>query len=180
MSSRVVFWISMVEAVLLASIMLAALRFSESKASLNDAAFNVQRGSQLASQIESLRKLSSVASESVEPEELSNQRLVDVARGCGISEKQMRSINRLTPSKIENTDYQRQDISIELNRVSMEQIVKLTLAAEQFPGKLSATSLNLTHAGSTSQNRRGPANEEQWNAQMILTQLVYIATRSKR
>ena len=180
MSNKLCFTLIAFQSAIVVLVLLAILQFAGARDSYQAAAENQIRCERLAESIGRLRKMESVADEGTEKTMTSNQQIVQLARGCGIAEQQIGSIRPLV-SEIENTDCQRVDLAIELKAVSMQQLVKLVLNFENRPG-FKATSLSLSSARAQNpfRNRDTQQVGEVWNAQVTLTQLVFIATRSDR
>lgn len=163
--------------VLLAVMVIAALRMNEAKASLADSQINLRAGEQLALEIKQLRGLKSIADEETDISSLSNIRIMEIVRQLGMNESQVRTLKRLVPAPIDGTDYQHQDVSIRLNGVTLEQVFQFLLQVEQGPSSAKATSLRLDMARSSG---RETQSDERWNAQLTLTQLLYLARSARR
>ncbi len=171
-------WFIIAQACLLALLSVFGLMVYESGISVQDAYANSIVCERYASEIEQLQKVESVAGERSVDNMVGTPEIVALSRKCAISDANIRTIKHLTPMPIEGTDYERQDVQIDLQRVSMEQIIKLALGLQADFDSTRVTSLRLTAAGpATSLPGRNFAIET-WNAQLILTQLVFVATRS--
>ena len=169
-----------IQSLLLVTLLLAWLRLDEKAVAVRHARANQQYGRQLADEIEQLRQIASVANESNGQASVKNSDVEDVANKAGISSNQIRSIRRLTPQRIPDTDYERRDIAVELREVTFEQAIRFLLETEQASAAFKATSLNLTANSSPSRrnasSRLGEGGRETWNVQLTLTQLVFVAT----
>ena len=163
--------------------MVSVLRLSEAHASLEASTRNDRFCERLASDIQQLRRMGSIAEEKQTASDLGNSRLVRLATECGMAENQVTSIRRLLPLAIDGTDYQRQDVSIELQSVTMQQLVTMAIKAEDLRGSAKVTSMNLTSVRPTSRaavlNSRDESGEL-WNAELILTRLVFVARSATR
>ena len=148
------------------------LPMREARATLLDSRHNVQACEQLAIEIKQMRGLNSVANDHAEGPGMTNAKIIATVRELGMSEAQVRSVQRLMPADVEGTEYQRQDVSLILNSVSMQQVVRFLLKIEKDFSSTKATSLNLSVARNS---RRNTQPGERWNAQVTLTQLVYLA-----
>ncbi|MEO1527965.1 MAG: hypothetical protein AAFX06_21235 [Planctomycetota bacterium] len=173
MKHRIVFVLAIAQIGLMVAMLVATLRWLDAKVALSDSLANKNLCEALAGEIGTLRSMSTVANEASPQLEVSNSDLVQVASQCAINANQVDSIRRITPAKIEGTEYERRDIVIDLRDVTVEQVVKLVLQADSLPGGFKATSLSL--AARPSGARSMP--EEKWNANLTLTQLVFSATR---
>jgi hypothetical protein len=180
--TRATSWLLIGEAVLLALIVLSVSRLSEAKAALNDSSRNHQVCTQLADEIETMRGMTSVADETQETATLGASQLIALARECGMDERQVSSIQLPVAVEVEGTDYQRQDISIDLDAVTMEQLIRLALKSENLRDSAKITAINLTSNRQPAVRRQTEVQDsaELWNAELILTQLKYTARSAVR
>lgn len=173
-------WALGIQLALLIAIVISVLWLQEAKASFQDTWRNQVLCSQLSEEILDLRNLQSVAQDKDVDEDLSNRKLIDLATTFSISENQLQSIQRLIPTKIENTDYSRQDISVTLKSIALPKLLELALALEEQHPSTKITSIRLSSSRQARfRNEAVPAgSEEVWNADLVLTQLVFAATRT--
>lgn len=174
------------ETVLVILISVFSLQLSESQSAFEDAVANERHSRQLKEDILQLRSMESVADESKWTEELSNSRIIQIAAESGMREDQVASIQRLTPIQIEKTDYQQDDIAIEFRSATMQELILFGLKVEGLEDASKVTRISLRDASTNANSRRtrGDSGErtepERWNAELILTQIVFTATRASR
>ncbi|WP_436717715.1 hypothetical protein U8335_13615 [Roseiconus lacunae] len=167
------------QAVVFGVLAVSVMRLRESKVSLVDNKRNAEICKQLAAEIRGLRQLESVAEENNSTAQLENSAVLAIASKCRINETQIRSIQRIPPESISGTEYIQQGISVMMTNVSLFQVNKFAIEAEHASGNPKTTLISLNEA-----SRRSDSNvtagriphPELWNAQVILTQLVYDAT----
>ncbi|QDV42566.1 hypothetical protein Enr13x_24140 [Stieleria neptunia] len=167
------------QAVIFAVIAVSVIRWSEARAALRDNQRNEALCKQLAAEIRGLRQLGSVAKERVPEKDFGNATILELAATCRIGEGQVRSIQRIPSAPVPDTDYQQQGISIHLSRVTFFQVSKFALELEKLHGNPKTTIVSLMAVGDrrgTREAERTRATLELWNAELILTQLVYDAT----
>lgn len=172
------------ETLLFSLVLFSVLQLSDAEAAFNDSVWNEKHCDQLTSDIANLRQMSSIANEHQTGEDLTNSQIIRVAADCGMTENQVTSIQRMSPLKIDQTDYQREDIAVNFRSVSMKQVIQFALAMEQLRGSSKATQIGLRHQSSNGRSGASgtPSSEppEQWNVELILTQLVFVATRTTK
>lgn len=131
----------------------------------------------LANEITSLRQERSVASRSTLESPLTNDVLLTILTQAEIDQTKLAQIERLPPSPIPNTEYVRDDAIVRLTNATLEEVVKMIVAADRSDQGISATSLNLAWPrGSASSS----SDAEVWNVDVVLTHLVYDATSQSR
>lgn len=174
------------EVLLTILVLLSILRWSESRIAFEDSVANERYASQLKDDVLRLRSMESVAQESQAADPLSNSKLIEIAVECGMRENQITGIQRLLPVQLGSTDYQQQDISVSLRAVTLQQIIQFGLNVESRENAKKITRISLRHA-STSLGERSEIGSfettdymEEWNAELILTQVVFTATRASR
>lgn len=168
---------------------LAFLRMREARIAALDSKDIRKRSEQLAGEIAELRDSKSIADDGRKEGNITNVQLVGLARQCGIAESQIRNIERFTPTAAVNADYEEQLVSLQLSQISLKKAIEFILRIQSEQPSYVPTSLSLTPGFSSrrtppsaSTNRRetgSEANPERWNAQLTLTQLVFVATRSR-
>ncbi len=168
-----------VEVLLVVLIVVACYRIGEAKSAFTDTVANQRLCQKLAADIGTLRKMSEIAQETEPQLSFGNADLVRLADQCGMSESQLGSIQRLAPLAVEGTDYQRQDIALELRGVTMEQVLRLSLKLEESHSSTKVTSLQIA-AARRSSSLTTSDGAEIWNTQLILTQLLYVARNAGR
>ncbi len=181
--TRSAMWLLAGEALLLAAIVLSFLHLSEAKAAFRDSSHNQQLCQQLASEIESLRNMASVADEGEADSTIDGSRIIQLAQDCGITESQVTSIQQPVPIQIDGTDYQRKDISPSLRGVTIKQVIKLALEVEKLGGSAKVTSIQFNSNSQSRRNRKTTSDAksvERWNADLTLTQLIYAARSANR
>lgn len=186
-------WITILETVLLSLIALSWIWMSEAKAAFNDSTQNEQDCRRLVSEIETLQKMGAVATEDRSDSNFGNAALIKAAVVCGMTENQLISLRRHPPLHIDRTDYRQQDLSVVLREVTMEQLLSFAIQVENQHDSVKTTAINLINGRSLQRQRRsvkptaaktgkgqpnGPT--EKWNAELILTQLAYVATSATR
>lgn len=172
-------WLLAVQVSLTSLLILSLLQWDEAKLAYEDSYRNRLACVELSEEIRSLRNLSTVAEESDIDLDMGNSPLVKLARANGITENQISSIQRYEPEVVEGSDYQREDVSIQVREASMAQLLRFAEQAEASNESTRVTSFALTHAR-TRRDRGGvDKTPEMWNAQLILTRLTFIA-RSAR
>ncbi|WP_218933570.1 hypothetical protein [Rubripirellula lacrimiformis] len=154
----------------------------DAEAAFNDSTNNELKCNRLTSDIAVLREMSSVADDRQSGTELTNSQIVRMAADCGMAENQVTSIQRMDPMKIEETDYQREDIAIDFRSVTMQELIQFGLTAELARGASKVTQIRLNHQpalpSAAKASLAGTKARETWNANLILTQLVFAATRT--
>ncbi len=171
--SRSAYWVLFTQALLLALMIWMGLRLSDAHASLKDSADNEKLAVKLAAEIEQLRAMDSVANDDENQVRIENSQVVELARMCGVTEPQIASIQRLPSEGIKNTDYQRHDTSLQFRAVTMEQLLRMGLIMERERPSAKVTAIHLTSNRLPNAQHKG--NQELWNVELILTQLVYVA-----
>lgn len=158
---------------LLAASVLGTLQLTEARQASEDAMRNLQACQTLAAQIQELRGMDTIASDSHVTESVVTASILELARAAGISEGQISGIERLPSATIPTTEYARDDAILKLTGVTMEQVVRLMLAASASEQEITPTSLSLVDSGARGAANAGP---ELWNAELALTHLIYAAT----
>ncbi len=172
----------LIQVALIAWVVISMLRLSEAKTAMGDAYENREACERLSAEIKSLRKMETVAQDDDSDEPISNSSLVQLASECGMSSDSITLINALTPIPIQDSDYQSQDVSIQLESVTVEQLVKLALRIERGKHGAKVTSIQLTgqRTANHGKNLGKTAADERWNARLILTQLLFTARSASR
>jgi len=191
--TRTEIWITLLEAALLSLIALSWIWMSEAKAAFNDCTQNEQDCQRLVSEIETLQKMGAVATEDRSDSDFGNAALIKIAVACGMSENQLTSLRRHATLQIDGTDYRQQDLSVVLREVSLEQLLRFAIQVENQHDSVKTTAINLINGQSLQRQRRivkptaakgekDRTNDptEKWNAELILTQLAYVATSATR
>lgn len=174
-------WLMIIESVLVATILVAFLRLGEAKAAYLDSSKNQRDCRSLKMEITKLRRLTSVAEETQPAASIANSQIIRLASDCGMTENQVSSIQRLSPVSVEDTDYERQDVAINIRAATMPQILQLALNAEAQRVSAKVTQMSLSHQRNTpGVNQMDIVQAERWNAELILTQLVFVATRAAK
>ncbi len=175
-------WMIACETCLFSFLVVSLLQLSDAKAAFNDSFRNAKYCDQLRSDIATLRSMSSVADERQSGEELTNSQIIRVAADCGMAENQVTSIQRMAPLKMDGTDYQREDIAIDFRSASMQELIQFGLEMERLRGTSKLTQIILRHQPTAGRRSDAvvttPEATERWNAELILTQLVFVATRT--
>jgi hypothetical protein len=167
-------------AVLVPCCLLSWFDLTQSRSGCFDAATQASDSSELALAILELRKKRSIASTSTNDSPLSNQSLVRLLSEAKIQESKLAEIQRLAATPIPKTEYLRDDAVMILRGVTIEQLARLLVAAEGHSQGIVPTSISLNwpkSSGSRS-NGRSAESAETWETQLILTHLVYDATRA--
>ena len=166
-----------VQALILPLLVLCFFRFSEAKTSYLDSQQNLADCKQIATEIGQMRQLQSVACDQTAQADLNNKNLIRLLRKTGINESQLGSLTTLPVTKVPETEYERHDVSIDLNAVSVEQLLRLVIGIEKRFSTTKATSLNMR--ANRTRVRTTARSGELWNAQVTLTQLVYLARTAR-
>lgn len=137
------------------------------QARLADAQFVHLAG--LADQIERLRRNPLQIEEGARSHEALARLVETAARQVNLSPEQIVQIDPSEPRRLEKTPYLEQRTSLELREVRLQQIVEFAMALEASGQGLDVPTLALRipAAGDS------PANEERWNAQLLLTCRIY-------
>ena len=160
------------QALVLSIGLICLLRLQETKSSYADSKANAAECKQLEVEILQLQQLKSVAGEEIDAG-ITSKRLMDLLRKINVPEKQVASISPMPAMPIEGTEYERHDVAISLNAVTMEQVMRFLIGVETTYPSAKATSLQLR--GSQTSARKPAQSGEVWNVQLTLTQLVYLA-----
>ncbi|TWU62329.1 hypothetical protein V7x_40580 [Crateriforma conspicua] len=175
-----------VQSLLVVFLLLSGIRLFESSVALRDSRDNAERCDRLATNIQRLRRLESVADRGESDLRMENGELVQIARQCAIEERQMTSIQRLDPQTVSETDYQRRDVVLSLQGLRLEQIIRFVLAVERLRPSVRSTGLvllpytgprhrSLVTVDDPTEDNASSVSRELWTAQVTLTQLVYVA-----
>ena len=162
------------------------LRLFEANAALTDNHQAQVRCAKLSREILQMRDLAEVASESggnAAEEPLDTARFEQLAGECGIGPEKVRSINPLTPQTLENTEYERKDWVLDLQDVTMSQLLSMALRLELSHTAAKVTSLRLSAVSAANSRVSRSVDRqvrERWNAELTLTQLKYVARSNIR
>ena len=118
-----------VQVLVLSAGLICVLRLQESKSSYVDSKANAAECKQLETEILQLRQLKSVAGEETESG-INRKRVMEIIRKIKVRESQVASINPMPAALIEGTEYERHDVTISLNAVTMEQVMRLVIGVE--------------------------------------------------
>lgn len=148
----------------------SVLRLNEAKAGALDAHDNLARITALANRIYTLRKSQNRAMVQGEQKVESSKNWIQYAQSVQIAERQIVKIERLPLKRIEKTEYSRDDVFMEINAVTATQLVAFLLKCEDAQIGYQATSVHLSRPGNA------PAAQDLWNADLLLTRMLYTAT----
>lgn len=151
--------------------------FQSAKAGYTDMANQVRECQMLAKEIVELRNERSVASRSTQESPLSNEPILSLLKEADIADNKLGRIERLTPKAIPETEYVRDDAVISLTGLTLEELIRVIVAADNSSQEMTPTSLILGWPGQSTDSLRQP---ETWSVDVILTHLVYDATSQKR
>lgn len=154
------------------------MRSGDARQSLLDSVQNERICEQSAAEILGLRQLESVARERGKDGDLENSELVRAVIQSGVTERQIQSIRRLRAAPITGDSYKQENIQISLQAVTVEQIIRCMLQIEENSGAPRATQLRMVAAPSTDSTHVG--KREDWNMELVLTQLVFVATSGEQ
>ena len=185
--------LTIVQTVLLSLIAVSWLWMSEAKGAFQDSARNERDCRTLVAEIETLQAMGAVATEDRTESGFGNAQLLQTAVSCGMTENQVASFRRQTPVQIDGTDYRRQDLSVVLRDVTLEQLLSFGIRIESEYDTVKTSAINLISGRSLQRQYNGvkpssvdavkpPLNDppETWNAELILTQMAYVATSATR
>lgn len=168
-------WLAAAQATLIVLMILSALQLGDAQSSLEDSARNKKLAVKLASQVKQLRAMKSVANDDEKQVRVDNLQVVELAKMCGVSELQIASIQRLGVEHVENTEYERHDTSLRFRTVTMRQLLQMGLVIERERTFAKVTAIYLTNGRQAPQD---DSSEDLWDAELILTQLLYVARSS--
>lgn len=156
-------------AVLIAGNLLAWLNLQENAASAGDAHKGLLRCRQLQAEIAKLQQVDSIASDVSTAEQDIGAAVPRVLSRIQISEAKLESVSPFPRQQIEQTDYFRDDVTVRLRQVTVEEAIRFMIAVrDELEVKPTLASFR--------NGRSGPTESEQWDIELTLTRLLYIAT----
>lgn len=150
--------------------MASLLRLGDAKAAAADARANLDRIAALARRIELLRKSENRAAVQGEQKVESSKSWIEYAQGAQISERQISKIERLPLKEVGNTDYSRDDVFIQIKGISAKQLVQFLLKCESVDVGYQSSSVHLSRVPAA------PGERDLWNADLVLTRMLFTAT----
>lgn len=164
-------WLAACMVILLVVGTLASLlRLSDAKAAAVDARANLDRITSLARQIEVLRRSADRAAVRGEQKDESSKNWIEYAQSAQILERQISKIDPLPLKKLGNTDYSREDVSIQIKGITAKQLIQFLLKCESVDVGYHSSSVHLSSVPSAAVER------DLWNADLVLTRMLFTAT----
>lgn len=160
----------------LAPLVIVALVWrSEAATGLKDRHQNAERASSLRGKIQELRAETASVEKVESNQAIDATEIAAVAEQIGIRSQQIGSIRRRVETRLKDTQYRRLEISIELDRVTLKELLQFCQAIDGRPGIGVISSLDINSPRLT---RTQPVSlsAETWFAEMTLTRLRFAAT----
>lgn len=181
MTKQSVVLLAFVQAALLVAMLLGWIRLAEAKAASQDASRNADLCRRLVDEIRELRETPVIVEDHGPGGGLTNQSLMSAFRQVGIEDRQVGAIRRSDPRAIPETDYERHDVGLSVRAVTLESLLRYAMICErQFSGcRVSSLSISAAASPARRQSSVAQPGAERWNAELALTNLVYVARKAR-